>query len=243
MRTPDYDSLAAPPDPDVETIEAELAAHLNGADTGYVIETPGVANWCLHQLSEIAELRRTYVDELDLWAASIERLDKMAGWLETRLRGWGIESRTRTHKSFMLPAGRVATRDVKPGLEIVDHASVVDWAAAQHPELVHTTVTKQVLVSELVDAVKIADLPARVVRRNTETGEVFELTDAQDDVPNWSDKELAAFVAHAKDGFMDPWTVVIETEPVVLDAATGAPVPGVRVRPGRISATVTATPL
>lgn len=217
-----------------QQIESYVAGNNHVGREPWTITTLGQANWALQRLGEAEAVTRRYADEIALWTSAARRLRLGAGWLEDRLKEWGVVSRTRQTKSFSLAHGTVSTRETPARIVVADEAVAIEWARAACPDAIKRE--EALLVSRLDGAARIVDVVVGYDAIHGSTGEVQRLKITMD---AW--RPVDAMVPQLEDvrSGLDGWTVTQVTVAAVVDVQ-GVVVPGLAVKPGEVTATVKA---
>lgn len=232
----DLDKVAGiEPAVDEAAVEAELARYLAGEPEPegrepWRITTVGQADWAIEQVAAAHRRRQGYQDEIDLWGAALKRLTAAASWLEERLKEWAAANRTDKVKSFPLAHGTVATRASKRAIDVVDEGAAIGWAKTAAPDAVK--VEESFLVSMVGDAARIVEVIVAYESIDKATGGIERVPTPKPAV--FDAAKFERLRARLGDGY--------EVRPVmdwaVLDTADNL-VPGLAVRPERVTATVT----
>lgn len=234
----ELDKIAGlPVEVDENAVENELMAYVDGRQElpmrhePWSIASLGAADWAFRRLAELRARMRGYDEEIALWTQAKGRLGNAASWFEDRLAEWAVREREATPKikTFATAHGTVSTRETKPRIEVVDEEVAIAWAQVHDHAAVK--VDTSLLVSKLVVA-HIGQLVVAWRATSKETGETERIV-IEPPKP-LTDEWRQAIV----DKIGDAFTV----EPVFADYVlddNDQPVPGLGVRAGYISPTVT----
>lgn len=232
----DWDALAAVESPvDEAAVEAELTEYVTGDEVAgprrepFRIQSVGAADWCMRRVAEAQRRVQDYKDQVTLWTAALRRVEAAGEWFEARLKEWGVAQRTKDTKTFPLAHGTVRTSSKRAAIIVTDEEAAIAWAEQHCPEAVKTE--KSFLVSRVSPAAGIMDCVVAWEAINKEDGELQR-------IPVDSPRPLNAEVLEGVRDRMPGHHVEAEVEAMVVDAA-GVPVPGLGVRPGETTATVT----
>lgn len=228
---------------DEAVVDAEVEAYIEGhapAREPWAIRTMDEADWCLVRVAKVRALLAEYDDTIALWKNARARMERAAEWHEARLKEWAIDRRAPGMTSVTLGHGTIRTTKRGPAVEIVDEDAAIEWARVAAPEAIRTT--ESLLVTKLKDVVRIDDVVTgwRVIDR--ETGETIEyMTPAE--MAEIADGQIVSVEVPGRrvsivntDG-EHVATADAELAPGVVDAA-GVLVPGLSVRPAKISASI-----
>lgn len=215
-------ALAAPAAPDSERVQH------------WMITDDDEAEWAARQavrfsreITEIKAHHTEWVRQVDQWlAARTEPLRARYRFFAQHLEQYALRVREETNGETLrvtLPSGYVQTTRVPDTVEIADPDAVLAWAKANYQEAVK--VTEEVLVSSLRKVAKVVDVPSSV---RLGCGDHFRPPDG-------------IIVGLGEAGVVCPacgtetWVASIdETRQEVRDLL-GRPVPGTRVKPGKVS--------
>lgn len=229
----DLEAIAAVPAPvDEGVVQNEVAVYV---EHGRMVEQPwritslGAADWAMRQLAECDTRARQYGDEIALWTQVRDRIGRAGEWFEDRLKEWAVGERTPQRKTFPLAHGSVATREGKARIEVVDEDAAIVWAKSTCPDAVKTT--EKFMVSEA--CASIVECVIAFTATDKATGEVERIPLKDGPAPLDADR-----VAALREKMGDGYVVEPETQLYVLDGV-GLPVPGLGVKLGSITATVT----
>lgn len=230
----DLDKLAGvAPAVDEDAVEEELHMYLIGVRDDrepWAITTVGQADWAMQLVADADRRTRQYQDEIDLWTDAKRRLSSGADWLRDRLEEWAVGLRTDKAKSFPLAHGTVATRKTKPAIDVIDEEALIAWAREHAPGSLHTV--ERCNKSELGDAAVITEVIVAYEAIDKTTGDVERVP-----VPKVSVFDEAK-LDRLRERLGDNYQVNPEFALAVLDP-DGELVPGVEIRPERVTATVT----
>lgn len=225
---------------DEEAVEAELDAYIQGREVvvadapkrePWRIETLGQADWAMRRYAEAQRADREFSDQIALWEAARRNAKRAVEFFDDLLKAWGIKSRTKDAKTFTLAHGTVATKSGQARIQITDADAVLVWAKKNAKSAIK--VTEEVQVSKLDDVV-IGELVVG-----------YESVQTTVDPPNierialpapivFNQEQLDKVRGQLGEGF----TVEPLFELFAVDK-NGAPVPGMGVKPGAVTATVT----
>lgn len=218
---------------------------------GYVPSTIGEAEWAMAHLvraraalDAVRDQHAVWQERLDAWATSEARPHtRRSAFFNHALTMFGLRRREETGSATVkLPSGTIATRAAQPRMAIEDADAVVAWAKANdHADIVKVTETVGVTAVKphaFVASITVAH-DAFLAPLAAADGEVdpvdvayvrFDVTDP-DDVP------VAIGEVERETG-----RVVVAIQPVIEPCVVdiqGAPIPGMAVVPGGVTATVT----
>ena len=224
---------------DEDAVDDEVRRYVTGAITPaprppWRIENAGQADWCMRRLNDVDRAVQEYSDQITLWSDAKARLARARTWYEARLQDWALANRTDAVKTFPLPHGTVSTTRTGEGIMLVDAERAVEWAQQHAPQAVKTEYS--LLVSQLGDDAVIVDMVEAWRGVNAE-GEihVLELVDAVE----WTEKRQADAAQLLADTLGDgPWQVTVERSHRAVVDRDGVPVPGLAVRPAKVTAKV-----
>jgi hypothetical protein len=234
----DLERIADVPQPvDEQAVQEEILAWLNDTPTPWHrepwrITSIAAADWAMRTVAEVRAREAQCQAESQAWLRAAQRVGHAAEWLEDQLRGWAIEQRTAKLKTQHLAHGTVATREAPARIEVVDEDAVIQWALTAAPTAVR--MTAEFRKSEVGEAWRIAEVVVGYEAIHRETGEVETVwcADLGLDVAPFDAEVFTA----AKQAMPDhSLTAIMEDR--VLDANDGE-VPGVRVEPAHVTATV-----
>ena len=166
--------------------EEEVAVEVSAEEAvgeGWKIDGLRSAEWAMRKI--VDEQRR--IEELEMqakeWAADIERWRKRVlarpnqtiEFFTGHLTRWALDQRELDPKmkTVVLPSGEVKTRQAKDRVVVVDADRVLDWARANLPDAVATTVVEKVKVAELTGYVMNLDENSWPTEVDEETGEIL----------------------------------------------------------------------
>lgn len=215
------------------TVEAECVAAVNGMPrpTPWQIVNLSQADWAMRQVGEARARLAEYDDVIAQWQEARQRIFRAGEWYEQRLTEWAVSQRTKQTKSFPTAHGTVSTRESGDAVEIVDAVALLAWAKANAPTLINTV--ESVPVSNVKPVVTIEHWAIGADLIDVATGEVLRAVDFGVPVRPDGD-EWAAFVEGVDEATVGVRRVLVA---VVVDGDK-RPVPGLGVRPGKVTATV-----
>jgi hypothetical protein len=206
----------------------------------------GAAEWAMRHVAEAAAQQAALQAQADEWGHRIQQWYHQAAmpllarrtFFEGHLNRWAIAEREAGHgKTQTMPSGRVMTREQKPAVEVADEAAVIAWAdergvgddvAPAQPRKVYVNPLRDhVQARPVVTAARVVLSDGEVLYWHADTHEQ-PLPGVGDGWP--SPEEAEALVAQ-----VEPQAWHLEA----LDT-DGQPVPGVTIRPGKVTATVQA---
>lgn len=221
---------------DEDVVDALVTAHVNMEPTEvrWVIRDEAAADWCMQRLAEIRARVRQYDDNVTLWQDARERVARAGRWFDERLQEWAVAVSKPNHRTIPLAHGTITTRALKPAVEIDDDTLVVEWAREFLPDAIKRVET--VPVSQLKNVVRVAEVVA-TIRVIDETGEIVHQWDPWYDDPENVTEHSDEWQAKLTDEHA-PHRVVVDTMLAAVFANPPRRVPGLRVRPGRLSVTI-----
>lgn len=235
----------------------ELYARIMGSR----IETNDHAEWALRKLALLGETLDMINTQHDEWARRIEQnRGKLVAPLQARVhhfRGQLEDYMVRVReasgdkvKSIPLPSGKLASTGSDEAVEILDEPAVVAWIMTlPDDERAPLLSAPKPLVSQLRSRAAIRDQAMVLVRWRARlfcehyVEQETTHADGEDTTPPWiTGEELECDVCNEKARVE---LVELETEPVthkvVLDVETAEPIPGLGVRPAKITPRVEVT--
>lgn len=222
--------VTAPVDEDV--VLGELDGYVRGMpvarDQPWRIENLGQADWAMVKLADARRHLSEYRDQVALWQACIQRMERAGEWFEDRLKEWGIANRTDSRKTLQVAHGTVGTREQKPAIGVVDEQAALDWARANCPDAVKHG-EDEFRVSKVGDAAQIVTCIIGYAATEKVTGQTQRYSVE-------SVRFSPARVAQVQEAMGDEYVVEAATQLEVWDN-TG-PVPGLGVKAGTVTATV-----
>lgn len=215
---------------DEAQIEVEVSLHVAGMDRlkdPWRIASIGQADWAMRRVAEARAIIQQYDDEIALWREARRRIESAGDWYEERLKEWAVEQRTETRKSFPMAHGTISTKKIAPKVEVVDEDAAIGWARRSCVLAIKTTESFQVSkatvrVVPLVSEYELVDKATGLVEHRQVEPRPFDQADVD------------ALQAEVGDGYV----VAVSNAPLGVVDEAGRPVPGLAVRPGRITATV-----
>lgn len=191
------------------------------------IESVGAADWAMRRLAECEARVIEYQGEVALWESVRDRVARAGEWFEDRLKEWAVSERTEQRKTFPLAHGTVRTSKRQPGIMVTDEDAALAWATSECPDAVKTTT--KFLVSEA--CAKVTECVVAFTSTDKTTGEVERIPV---DPSPLDPVRLDALRAKLGDGYV--------VEPVIdlfVVDTLGRLVPGLAVKPGTVTASVT----
>lgn len=220
------------PPVDEDGVLAEVDGYVRGMAVAVVepwrITNLGQAEWAMKRLAEAKGLLVEYRDQIALWQACVQRMERAGEWFEERLKEWGIANRNPSRKTLLTAHGTVATREQKPAIAVVDEQAALAWAREHCPEAVKRG-EDEFRVSKLGDTAQIVQAIIGYSATEKASGQVQRFNVE-------SVRFSPAVVAKVQENMGDAFVVEAATQLEVWDN-TG-PVPGLGVRPGSVTATV-----
>ena len=244
MGAPDWEQIAgAKPPVDEDAVMAEVAEFVgqHGAKVPapvraepWRIKSLGEADWAMRRLAEAEARVQQYRDEVALWNDALRRIESAEQFFHDRLTEWALAERTKDRKSFPLAHGTVSTREQGEAIEVVDEDAIVTHAESSADLAGAVKVTKKWSLAEMKNLEhppRIVDMIVAFEAISKETGET-ETLEVEPSV--FTQSKLDAVVEAMGDGYQ----VTAITERAVVDRFGGV-VPGLAVRPKRVTAHVT----
>jgi hypothetical protein len=229
----DIEAIAGLQSPvDEERVQGDVERYVRGEPEGapWRIASIGQADWCMQRLADIQRRVVQYTDEIALWQAALRNVQAASDWFQDRLMEWGVEQRTAARKTFPLAHGTVRTTEHKARMQVDDEKAALEWAKVACPAAVQ--VREKFLISEVGTAAHVTACVVGYKATNKASGE-YERIPIKQPYP-FDEVTLAQIADRLGDGFV----VEAEMEDFVLDGE-GNVVPGLSVRPGSITASVT----
>lgn len=263
----DWNAVAgvAPP-VDEAAVEFELVEYVAGRDlpatvTEWTISTPGQADWAMTRLADAREYQQQMQDQATLWQEATARVRSAGAWFEAKLQDWALLNRTKDRKSFPLAHGTIGTTERKPSIEVSDEDAAIEWAKntvvpvpcpdcegagdafecercggsrsifTPIASLGAVKYSEEFRISVAKDHLHIGELVIAWLSRDKTTGEAERINVDPPTVFVQDELDRVQVIVG------DSYVVEAEVVPAVLDARDQL-VPGMRVKPGSVTATV-----